>query len=857
MLNKTTITALLATIIALIPSLAQEKEAPLATKENQNYYRLTHYDDHNGMSQWHATKILQDKYGFIWIATWNGLNRYDGYDFAVFKSKPGDGNTLASDRIRNMLIGKDGNIYCSFIDHIWRFNISTYKFEEVTKDEQERYLAKIDSDTSIDKEPKSRNICGFDIENVRQVFTDAQKNTWVMGAYGVDKISPAPPPAKMLECVPSDVIRCMYADKKERVWITGRNKRTVTVIDKDMNLVGYLGKDGRLHKELTEFGPIYSVFQQKDGTIWLGSKPDGIYRMKETAEGVFNIEHFTMGSDMDIRDEKGLCCNTVYSFTEDKKGRLWIATQGAGIVLVENPSAAAPTFRNIYKTFTSFPKNSYSVRRLLVKDDLLLCTSTEGFVVASGIYGDPKNVKFNLHLREPNRAESMSCSATMNMVLDRKGRLFISTESGGVNMLLTKDLTAKSFDFKHFDTDCGMGSDVADAITEVGDEILVQCNNQVTRINADLNMVENFNVLFFNFPTHFSDAEPLLLKNGKWLFSLETGVYSLAEEAFHKRSYVPRIVLTEFNIPGKPIDYTADTKDTIVLSSKERDITVTFAALDYTDNSHIKYITRISNENGWFNGKDSVQWSAATDSRTTSLYNLSPGTYTLEIRSTNAEGLWVDNVRKLTIIVEPAFWETTLAYIIYILLAILLISGVTYIVVYIRNLKQQREENLQAYLKIFEEHTATQSLSDTKPSEEEQAQPEEEQQAEDAANDGFNGVVIASHISDEDDAFMRRLLAFVDENLSDSNVGVDEMASATATSRSSLNRKMKSLLGVTPADFLKEARMKRACQQLLDTANTVNDIAYSCGFSDPKYFSKCFKASKGMSPSDYRNQNEK
>ena len=108
------------------------------------------------------------------------------------------------------------------------------------------------------------------------------------------------------------------------------------------------------------------------------------------------------------------------------------------------------------------------------------------------------------------------------------------------------------------------------------------------------------------------------------------------------------------------------------------------------------------------------------------------------------------------------------------------------------------------------------------------------------------------HISEEDDIFMRKLLAFVDENIGNGNVGVDEMASATAMSRSSLNRRMKVLLGVTPADFLKEARMKRACQQLLTTSRSINDIAYSYGFSDPKYFSKCFKASVGMSPSEYR-----
>ena len=63
---------------------------------------------------------------------------------------------------------------------------------------------------------------------------------------------------------------------------------------------------------------------------------------------------------------------------------------------------------------------------------------------------------------------------------------------------------------------------------------------------------------------------------------------------------------------------------------------------------------------------------------------------------------------------------------------------------------------------------------------------------------------------------------------------------------------MKQLLGVTPADFLKEARMKRAQQLLASTMRGVNEIAYGCGFSDPKYFSKCFKSTVGMSPSEYR-----
>ena len=103
---------------------------------------------------------------------------------------------------------------------------------------------------------------------------------------------------------------------------------------------------------------------------------------------------------------------------------------------------------------------------------------------------------------------------------------------------------------------------------------------------------------------------------------------------------------------------------------------------------------------------------------------------------------------------------------------------------------------------------------------------------------------------------MARVMAFVEAHIGDADVNMGDMADATATSRSGLNRKMKTLVGLTPADFLREARLKRAARLLLDTADPVSDIAYRCGFTDPKYFGKCFKTSMGVSPTEYRSGRE-
>ena len=111
--------------------------------------------------------------------------------------------------------------------------------------------------------------------------------------------------------------------------------------------------------------------------------------------------------------------------------------------------------------------------------------------------------------------------------------------------------------------------------------------------------------------------------------------------------------------------------------------------------------------------------------------------------------------------------------------------------------------------------------------------------------------VKAPQLKPEDEAFMQRAMKFIEEHISDSDINIGDMADATATSRTGLNRKMKSLLGVTPLDFIREARIRKACQ-MLSAGEAVNDVAYACGFSNPKYFRKCFKDLTGKTPTEFK-----
>lgn len=101
------------------------------------------YGEHDGLSHRHVTQILQDKYGFIWLSTWNGLDRFDGREFVTFKSRPGDGVAMPSDRMRKIAIDdhNDNIINCRVDDSWFRFSLLTGKFTPVSTTEQKAIAA--------------------------------------------------------------------------------------------------------------------------------------------------------------------------------------------------------------------------------------------------------------------------------------------------------------------------------------------------------------------------------------------------------------------------------------------------------------------------------------------------------------------------------------------------------------------------------------------------------------------------------------------------------------------------------------------------------------------------------------------
>lgn len=103
-----------------------------------------------------------------------------------------------------------------------------------------------------------------------------------------------------------------------------------------------------------------------------------------------------------------------------------------------------------------------------------------------------------------------------------------------------------------------------------------------------------------------------------------------------------------------------------------------------------------------------------------------------------------------------------------------------------------------------------------------------------------------------DDAFLRKFVEQIEAVYADPEYNVEKLSETLGLSRGHLHRKIKELTGTAPVEFLRTYRLNKATQLLRQNAYTVSEVAYRTGFSSPAYFSKCFKAVYGVTPTEYQ-----
>ena len=110
--------------------------------------------------------------------------------------------------------------------------------------------------------------------------------------------------------------------------------------------------------------------------------------------------------------------------------------------------------------------------------------------------------------------------------------------------------------------------------------------------------------------------------------------------------------------------------------------------------------------------------------------------------------------------------------------------------------------------------------------------------------------------SDKDKEFVENLTRIVEEQLTNPEFTADDFASMMSLGRTIFYRKVRGVTGYTPKEYLRIMRMKKAAELLATQQYTVSEVTYMVGINDPFYFSRCFKAQFGISPSHYQKNQE-
>ena len=773
--------------------------------------RITsYYDTSNHDPLHHVCGILQDAKGMIWIASWGGMFTFDGTRFTAHDEQLTKSRGITPGMERGIepcptgdnwcLMGKAKDAYITdSYGTTWHIDMSG------------RLLYR-DRDG---KEMVYSSIAPF--EGYRGCFADKQGNWWVVCYYAIHKLEFCRQrlvPIAECEGMP---LRCMSKHADGSYWLCQRRHPRVLIYNPDHSLKGYLTKDGRIVKQPTDFfAPVYSILTGVDKTVWVGTRGAGAYRLTPVGEGGYRIEK--------IRPDGGAiengACDDIYSIKRDRYGRVWLATLYGGILMVTQQAQATDAIKAQQLagySYRDFPR----ARSLDILNDTLVIGTSEGLVVADISPRKAADIKFRTHRYTTGEATGLSSNLVDDVMFDRKGRLLVCTENGGLNISKSESLFEKNLRFEHIDNSSGL-SDIAFAVTEDEKGYWVTSMYSLSYITWDMAThrmeVSRFGQNFFGGRFRLDEIPPLMLSKDLWIISTDMGPMRIVSPGdMMSIGYKPAIVLTKLSIGNTETKYT-NIPERITLNADQRSFRIEFAALDYTNPNGINYYYRIAD-------MDST-WISLGNNNMLSFADIAPGTHSLEICSTNGQGQWTDNTLTIQMEVEPRFTETIWAIILLIVVSIMCGWAVIYTIMYIRRINKKHNEMLAAYLSVIGKRDDTISAMQS------DIQPE-----------------------DSEDDFIERLTDYIGQNISNPDLRTDMMADHMGVSISTLTRTTKLNMGVTLGEFLAKARIKRAETVLTQQKHlSISEVAYKCGFNDPKYFSRCFKNETKMSPTEYRNQ---
>ncbi len=422
-----TLCGLLPVLLSLTASISTNAwaQSRSSSPEDITFERITLTE---GLSAGQVRSIVQDEQGFLWIATGDGLNKYDGYGFTIYRNRPGDSTSISYNWIQRVFIDRQGTLWAgTFGGGLNRFDPDTETFSHYRHDE---------------KDPRS-----LSQDHVTALFEDTQGTFWVgTQSGGLNRFDRASGLFTRYQhdledesSLSSNEIRTIYEDRQGTLWI-GTGEASGTTPE-----TGGLNRFDRATETFTRYlydpddpsrlidNRVQALYEDTDGVLWVGTCQRGLHRFNRETE-TFTRVFLKEGELSRVDPAAGMegICQMVTILHEDPAGAFWVGIFGSGLARWNRATGTRTT--HTYDTDDPQSLGSNDVWSLFEDRKGTLWVSTLG----GGLARVASASRFRHAMHHPDDPASLSHSDVAALHIDQAGTLWVGTFSGLNKLVLNE-----------------------------------------------------------------------------------------------------------------------------------------------------------------------------------------------------------------------------------------------------------------------------------------------------------------------------------------------------------------------------------------------------------------------------------
>ena len=362
----------------------------------QAQYKIHKITVEDGLSHNRVNATVRDKEGFIWFATNEGLNRYDGYNFKVYEHKIGDSLSINHNIVRDVLCDSRGQLWVGSDSGLNLYN------------------SNIDAFIDIKPHVDNQNL-------IWDIYEADNGIIWIGSSDGVWYIDPATNSLKRfnkIESLKGIEILKIIVDTKNRLWVCTGSTGVLMYDIKTEETVHYLHDENDINS--ISQNSVETVYEDSKGVMWFGTTDNGFFIFNEEEH---NFTRYIVDKDIPTSGR-------VREIIEDPEGHLWLGTKAGLYLYKKGTSYGFYRYASEDNGYSELSQNSiYDI--YIDNNDIMWI----GTFVGGVNYIDLNQKKFTHYFAKENDNRFLNSSIVFSIFEDSKGNLWVGTEDGGANYL--------------------------------------------------------------------------------------------------------------------------------------------------------------------------------------------------------------------------------------------------------------------------------------------------------------------------------------------------------------------------------------------------------------------------------------